>query len=141
MSQAERLYPWQYLQLLHQSQSKGQYLCEGYITLYTIIPSLMSSVTVSSLPVEYLCLHRQSQPKGQYLCKGYITPYTIIPFLDQSSASVKELKQGDKLYYLQAWYLGKLCGQLQSIYKMTYFVREIATGVFKVFPLLYVLLG
>ena len=35
------------LRLHRQSQSKGQYLCEGYITPYTIIPSLTRAVPVS----------------------------------------------------------------------------------------------
>ena len=78
-SLTERLYLWRYLRLLYQYLSKGQYLCNGHITPYTNIPSLMSSVTVSSLSVVTLRLLRQSLTERQYLCEStlHLTPSSL----------------------------------------------------------------
>ena len=75
-SLTERLYLWEYLRQFRQSQPKGQYLCNGHTTPYTNIPSLMSSVTVSSLPVVILRLLRQTLSNEQYLCEStlHLTP-------------------------------------------------------------------
>ena len=129
-SQAERLYPWQYLQLLRQSQSKGQYLCNGHTTPYTNIPSLMLSVTVSSLPAEYSRLLRQSLSNGQYLCESTL-------HLTQSSLSltraVPESRKSSRETSCNTCRPGTRTVNVDNynlVLNMSYFVREKATWLF-----------
>ena len=76
-SHVERLYLWKYLRQFHQSLSKGQYQCKRHIIPYTIIPSLITSVTVSRLSVIIRCLLCQSPTERQYLSEStfHLTPY------------------------------------------------------------------